>query len=168
MRIKKNKAFFLDRDGTINRNVKYLKDFKNFKWNKNVILALKYIFNKNYKIIIITNQSGIGRGILTEQDLKKIHLSINKELKKHNCKIHDFFFCPYFEKAIIKKYRIKNHFLRKPNPGMILKAVKKWKIDKSKSFMIGDQYTDKIASEKAGIKFILKKYNLLREIKKVI
>lgn len=168
MKIKKNKAFFLDRDGTINRNIKYLKNFKNFKWNKNSILALKYIFSKNYKIIVITNQSGIGRGFLTEKDLKEIHLSMNKKLKKHNCKIHDFFFCPYYENAIIKKYRIKNHFLRKPNPGMILKAIKKWNIDKYKSFMIGDKNTDKIASEKAGIKFIWKRYNLLREVKKVI
>ena len=168
MKIKKNKAFFLDRDGTINRNVHYLKNFENFKWNKNAIKAIKYIYSKNFKIIIITNQSGIGRGILTVKDLKMIHFSINSELKKNNCKIHDFFFCPYFEKAKIKKYRIKNHFLRKPNPGMLLRAIRKWKIDKSKSFMIGDQYTDKIASESAGIKFFWKKYNLLREVKKII
>lgn len=167
MIIKKNKAFFLDRDGTINRNIKYLKNFKNFKWNKNAIRALKYIYNKNYKIIIITNQSGIGRGILTIRELKKIHFNMNKVLKKYNCKIHDFFFCPYIQNAKIKKYRIKNHFLRKPNPGMIFKAVKKWKIDITKSFMIGDQHTDRIASKRAGIKFILKKYNLLREIKKI-
>ncbi len=161
----KNKALFLDRDGVINKNVGYVFSMKNFIWLKNVKKAIKYAYNKNYLIIVISNQSGVARGFYTENDVKKLHKEINKQLRKINCKIHDFFYCPYHPKYGSKKYK-KDSFLRKPNPGMILKAIKKWNIDKSKSIMIGDQKTDMIASKKAGLKFIRKRYNLMREVKK--
>ena len=161
----KNKALFLDRDGVINKNVGYVFSMKNFIWLKNVKKAIKYAYNKNYLIIVTTNQSGVARGFYTENDVKKLHKEINNQLRKINCKIHDFFYCPYHPKYGSKKYK-KDSFLRKPNPGMILKAIKKWNIDKSKSIMIGDQKTDMIASRKAGLKFIRKRYNLMREVKK--
>ena len=76
------------------------------------------------------------------------------------------FYCPYHPKYGNSKYR-KNSYLRKPNPGMILKAVKKWNIDLSKSLMIGDKKIDMIAAKRSKLKFIRKKYNLLREVKKI-
>tara|TARA_Y100000590_G_scaffold168368_1_gene192565 strand:- start:863 stop:1360 length:498 start_codon:yes stop_codon:yes gene_type:complete len=162
----KNKALFLDRDGVINKNFGYVFSIKNFVWLKNVKRAIKYAYNKKYLIIVITNQSGVARGIYTENDVKKLHKEVNKELKKINCKIHDFFYCPFHPKYGNRKYR-KNSYLRKPNPGMILKAVKKWNIDLSKSLMIGDEKTDMIAAKKSNVRFIKKKYNLLREVKKI-
>jgi D-glycero-D-manno-heptose 1,7-bisphosphate phosphatase len=166
MRLKK-KALFLDRDGVINKNFGYVFLYKDFVWLKNVKKAIKYAYDKNYLIIVATNQSGIARGFFSESDVKKLHSEINKDLKKKNCKIHDFFYCPYHPKFGNKKYR-KNSYLRKPNPGMILQAVKKWKINVNKSFMIGDKITDKIASKRANLKFIKKKYNLFAEIKKIL
>ena len=138
--------------------------YRTRKW-VNVKKAIKYAYTKKYLIIVISNQSGVARGFYTENDVKKLHKEINKQLRKINCKIHDFFYCPYHPKYGSKKYK-KDSFLRKPNPGMILKAIKKWNIDKSKSIMIGDQKTDMIASKKAGLKFIRKRYNLMREVKK--
>ena len=161
----KNKALFLDRDGVINKNFGYVFSIKNFVWLKNVKKAIKYAHSKKYLIIVITNQSGVARGIYSEIDVKKLHNEINKELKKMNCKIHDFFYCPFHPKYGNRKYR-KNSYLRKPNPGMILKAVKKWNIDLSKSLMIGDEKTDMLVAKKLNLKFIKKKYNLLREVKK--
>ena len=160
------KCIFLDRDGVINKNFGYVFSIKNFVWLKNVKRAIKYAYNKKYLIIVITNQSGVARGIYTENDVKKLHKEVNKELKKINCKIHDFFYCPFHPKYGNRKYR-KNSYLRKPNPGMILKAVKKWNIDLSKSLMIGDEKTDMIAAKKSNVRFIKKKYNLLREVKKI-
>ena len=160
----KNKVLFLDRDGVINKNIGYVHSIQNFIWLKNVKKAIKYAYTKKYLIIVISNQSGVARGFYTENDVKKLHKEINKQLRKINCKIHDFFYCPYHPKYGSKKYK-KDSFLRKPNPGMILKAIKKWNIDKSKSIMIGDQKTDMIASKKAGLKFIRKRYNLMREVK---
>tara|TARA_Y100000310_G_C20141067_1_gene560296 strand:- start:26 stop:523 length:498 start_codon:yes stop_codon:yes gene_type:complete len=162
----KNKALFLDRDGVINKNFGYVFSIKNFVWLKNVKKAIKYAHSKKYLIIVITNQSGVARGIYSEIDVKKLHNEINKELKKMNCKIHDFFYCPFHPKYGNRKYR-KNSYLRKPNPGMILKAVKKWNIDLSKSLMIGDEKTDMLVAKKLNLRFIKKKYNLLREVKKI-
>ena len=76
-----------------------------------------------------------------------------------------FFYCHYHPKYGNKKYK-KDSFLRKPNPGMIFKAVSKWNIDLNKSLMIGDKKTDLIAAKRSNLKFIKKKYNLLKEIKK--
>ena len=161
----KNKALFLDRDGVINKNFGYVFSMKNFVWLKNVKKAIKFACIKKYLIIVVTNQSGIARGYCSENDVKKLHNEINKELKIINCKIHDFFYCPYHPKYGNKKYK-KNSFLRKPNPGMIFKAVSKWNIDLNKSLMIGDKKNDLIAAKRSNLKFIKKKYNLLKEIKK--
>ena len=162
---KKNKALFLDRDGVINKNYGYVFSMKNVVWLKSAKEAIRYAYVKKYLIIIITNQSGVARGIYSENDIKKLHHEINKQLKMRNCKIHDFFYCPYHPKYGNKKYR-RNSYLRKPNPGMILKAIKKWNINRDKSLMIGDKKIDMVASKKAGLRFVKKKYNLMREVKK--
>ena len=161
----KNKALFLDRDGVINKNFGYVFSMKNFVWLKNVKKAIKYAYDKKYLIIVITNQSGVARGFYKENDIKILHSVINRKLKKKNCKIHDFFYCPYHPKYGNKKYK-KKSYLRKPSPGMIFQAVKKWNIDINKSFMIGDKKIDMIAAKRSNLKFIKKKYNLLKEIKK--
>ena len=161
----KNKALFLDRDGVINKNFGYVFSTENFVWLKNVKKAIKYAYTKKYLIIVVTNQSGVARGFYSEYDVQRLHSEINRELKKINCMIHDFFYCPYHPKYGNKKYK-KYSYLRKPNPGMIFKAVKKWNIDLNKSFMIGDKKIDKIAAKRSNLKFIKKKYNLLKEIKK--
>ena len=162
---KKTKALFLDRDGVINKDYGYVFSLKNFVWLKNVKKAIKYVYLKKYLIVVVTNQSGIARGMYGEDDVKKLHKNMNEQLKKFNCKIHDFFYCPYHPKYGNKKYK-KDSFLRKPNPGMILKAANKWSIDLSKSLMIGDKKIDMIAAKRSNLKFIKKKYNLLNEIKK--
>lgn len=162
---KKNKALFLDRDGVINKNYGYVFSMKNFAWLKSAKEAIRYAYVKKYLIIIITNQSGVARGLYSENDIKKLHNEINKQLKMRNCKIHDFFYCPYHPKYGNKKYR-RNSYLRKPNPGMLLKAIKKWNINRDKSLMIGDKKIDMVASKKAGLRFVKKKYNLMREVKK--
>ena len=82
----KNKALFLDRDGVINKNFGYVFSMKNFIWLKNVKKAIKYAYSKNYLIIVVTNQSGVARGLYSENDIKKLHNEINKQLKKKKCK----------------------------------------------------------------------------------
>ena len=78
----KNKALFLDRDGVINKNFGYVFSMKNFVWLKNVKKAIKYAYDKKYLIIVITNQSGVARGIYKENDIKILHSAINMKLKK--------------------------------------------------------------------------------------
>ena len=100
-----NKALFLDRDGVINKNYGYVFSMKNFIWLKNVKKAIRYAYFKKYLIIIVTNQSGVARGLYSENDIRKLHYEINNELKKMNCKIHDFFYCSYHPIYGKKKYK---------------------------------------------------------------
>ena len=161
------KAVFLDRDGVINRNSGYVTHIKDFKWLKNVKLAIKLLNKKNFKVIVITNQSGVARGLYSEKDVLNLHTWMNKELKKIGAKINDFFYCPYHPFGKIKKYK-KNSIFRKPNPGMILKAKDKHNINLNKSFMIGDQKSDELCAKKAKVIFFYKKNNLLKQVKKIL
>ena len=158
------KCLFLDRDGTINKNYGYVCDYKNFTWLKNSKKAIQLAYKKNYLIIIISNQSGVSRGYYSINDCNILNNQINNELKKYNCKIHDFFYA-YYHPKFKKKF---NYFDRKPNPGMIYKAQKKWNIDLKKSIYIGDKKCDEDLAIKLKLKFKLKKNNLLKEVKSLI
>ena len=151
---KKTKIAFLDRDGVINSskiNRGYIGKVRDFKWLKGSKKAIKYLKLKKFKVVIVTNQSGIARGYFSLKDLYKINRHIVSELKKIGTKVDKIVFCPYHVDGIIKKYKKKSN-LRKPNIGMFEKINKIWKVDKQKSFMIGDQLTDMQFAKKAGIK----------------
>ncbi len=165
----KNKAVFLDRDGVINKELGYILSYKKFKFLKGVKKAIKYINNKNYLVIVITNQAAVGKSLLNEKKLLNIHKKMEHSLWNFNrSHIDDIFYCPYYKNSNIKRFR-KNKYDRKPNPGMIFKAIKKWNIDKNNSFFIGDKISDKLAASKVKIKFYYKKnVPLYDQIKKII
>ncbi len=165
----KNKAVFLDRDGVINKELGYILSYKKFKFLKGVKKAIKYINNKNYLVIVITNQAAVGKSLLNEKKLLNIHKKMEHSLWNFNRSyIDDIFYSPYYKNSNIKRFR-KNKYDRKPNPGMIFKAIKKWNIDKNNSFFIGDKISDKLAASKVKIKFYYKKnVPLYDQIKKII
>ena len=169
--MKKFKIAFLDRDGVINSsepNNGYVGSLKHFKWISGAIKAIKLLNDKNYKVVIVTNQSGVARGFFTIKDVKKIHSFLQKKLKENKAKIDKFYFCPFHKNGIIKKYK-RNSSLRKPNIGMFRLAQKRWNIDKKKSFMIGDQKTDLEFARRAKIKgYLFNQKNLYQFIKKKI
>ena len=164
-----NKAFFLDRDGVINKENGYVLKYSQFFFLSGVKEAIRYINNKNYLVIILTNQSAVGQGFLTELKLDKIHQKMMKELFNNTrSKINDIYFAPYFKKSKYQKYR-KNSEDRKPNIGMFKKALEKWNIDIKKSFFIGDKKTDYLASKKAHIKFFYRdKGSFYKQVRKII
>ena len=168
--MRKFKIAFLDRDGVINSgklNNGYVGSLKHFKWVPGAIKAIKFLNDKNYKVVVVTNQSGVARGIFTIKDIKKIHFYIQKKLEEKSAKIDAFYFCPFHKDGIIKKYK-KNSSLRKPNIGMFRLAKRKWKIDKKNSFMIGDQKTDIEFAKRAEIKgYLFNQKNLYQFIKKI-
>ncbi len=148
------KAIFLDRDGTINPDSGYINKPEDFELYPFSAKAIK-IFNKlGYKVIVVTNQSGIARGYLTKDDLEKIHEKMLYLLKKENAYIDDIFYSPYHSEGIIKPFNI-SHEDRKPSLGMFYKADKKYGITKNKSFMIGDKYSDILFGKNAGLTSIL-------------
>ena len=164
-----SKCFFLDRDGVINKEVGYIKDFKKFRFLKGVHSAIKYLNIKNFLVIIITNQAAVGKGIITEKELNYLHNKMKKILSKRNLSIvDDIFYSSYFKDSKKLKFR-KNKFDRKPYSGMILKAAKKWNIDLMSSYFIGDKITDKFAAEKVNLKFYFKKNtSLYKQVKSII
>ena len=165
------KIAFLDRDGVINSskiNKGYIGKIKDFKWLNGSKKAIKYIKSKNYKVVIVTNQSGIARGYFSIHDVYKLHRYLKNELIMYGTSVDKIYFCPYHKDGVIKKYK-KNSNLRKPAIGMFLKANKLWKIDKKESFMIGDQVTDMEFAKRAKIKgYLYNQKNLYKFIREKI
>ncbi len=158
------KCCFLDRDGVINKNYGHIKHEAKLKILNGVPKAIKYLNSKKYLIIIITNQSIVGRGIISMRKLNSIHQYLIKVLEKKGAKVNDIFVCPYHPKFGVGKFKKKSKD-RKPNNGMVEKAIKKWNIDRNQSFMIGDQKTDYLCASKSRIKFFYKKkINLFKQI----
>jgi len=141
------KALFLDRDGVINIEKDYLYQIKDFEFIEGVFTAVKRFKQLNYYIIVITNQSGIGRGYYTENDYYTLTSWMIKQFKQQNASIDDVYFCPHSPNDHCQ--------CRKPKPEMILKAAKKFKLDLSQSWLIGDKESDIIAGKNAGIKKLL-------------
>ncbi len=166
---KKTKIAFLDRDGVLNvSKIKngYVGFIDDFKWIPGAKKAIDLIRKNKFKIVIVTNQSGIARGFFTVKDVYKLHRFIKEELNNFGTKVDKIYFCPYHKDGVIKKYK-KNSILRKPGIGMFLKASEKWNIDKKKSFMIGDQKTDMEFAKRAKIKgYLFNKRNLYNFVKK--
>lgn len=156
----KTKAIFFDRDGTLNKNFGYVSKYDNFKWLKGSIDTLKFLNFFKIKSIVVTNQSGIGRGFYTMKDFLKLNKQINKFLKKNHANIDKFYCAPYFKESKHKKYKKGKH-LRKPNNGMIQKAFKKFKLSNKNCLMVGDKYSDLLAAKKAKIKFYKKENSSL-------
>jgi D-glycero-D-manno-heptose 1,7-bisphosphate phosphatase len=167
--MKKNKVAFLDRDGVINKaniNNGYIGRIKDFVLMNGAINAIKYLKKNNYKVIVVSNQSGIARGYFKFRDVQKIHIHLQKKLKKKDTKIDAFYFCPYHVDGIIKKYKKKSN-LRKPDNGMFKLAKKRFMIDVKNSFMVGDQITDRLFANRSNLKyFMFNEKNLYNFIKK--
>ena len=144
-----NKAVFLDRDGVINRKLEndYVKSWDEFQFLPGVIEAIKAINERGYLVIVVTNQRGIAKGLMAEKDLEEIHRIMIEELKKHGAHIDDIFYCPHDTSD--------NCNCRKPKPGMLIQAQRKWDIDFAQSYIIGDSSSDIEAGQQVGCRGIL-------------
>jgi len=155
---KKQKAFFLDRDGTINKEVSFLSDIDDFKLLPNAAKAVKMINASGYLAIVVTNQPVIARGELTFEGLNKIHEKLETLLGKEGAYIDGLYFCPHHPNSgfegEVKKLKVECE-CRKPSSGMLLRAAKDFNIDLGSSFMIGDRKTDIECGKNAGCKTAL-------------
>ena len=150
------KAIFLDRDGTINIEKDYIYKPEDLVFEDGAIEALKTFKNLGYILIVITNQSGIARGYFTEDDLHRFNKNMNDLLKKDGVEIEEFFYCPHHPIKGIGEYLV-DCDCRKPNNKLIEEAIKKYDIDREKSFMIGDKKSDIGAGLKSNLRTVLVK-----------
>ncbi len=151
-------ALFLDRDGVINKDSGYVFKKNEIIWRNNIFKYVKKFNDKNFYVFVITNQSGIGRGYYSENDVKKLHIYMNEKFIENGAHIDEFFYAPYFKDSK-KKIYTKNKNLRKPNIGMIKLAQKNWNINLSKSILIGDKYSDKQTAILAKIPYKILKFS---------
>ena len=143
------KVLLLDRDGTINVRLnkgEYVKNIKQFKFLNKTIKLLKTLSQKKFEFIIITNQAGVGRGLMSENQLKKIHNYMLVELKKRGIKVIKIFVC--------KHHWIDNCICRKPKPYMINRSISDFNLKKKKTIFIGDDIRDWKTAKKAGCKYL--------------
>lgn len=150
----KKKAIFLDRDGTINIDKGYLYKKEDFEFEIDVIKALKRLSDLGYMLIIVTNQSGIGRGYYTKTDLDILNRHMCEILLKEQIKIEKIYYCPHHPTKGIGKFKMECE-CRKPNPGMIVDGIKEFNIDKKNSYMVGDKISDVLAGISAGVNAVL-------------
>ena len=144
-----NKAIFLDRDGVINQEIgDYVYKIEDFKFNTGLFTALRLLKEYDYKLIVVTNQGGIAKGRYTHNEVNDLHNFMLEKFLEEGIKIDDVFFCPHH-------HTIAPCLCRKPNSLMIEKAIAKYHLDTSRSFLIGDNENDILAGEKAGIKGVL-------------
>jgi D-glycero-D-manno-heptose 1,7-bisphosphate phosphatase len=145
------KALFLDRDGVVNIDYGHVHKIENFVFVDGIFELCKWAKNKGYLIIIITNQAGIGKGLYTLTDFKILDNWMKEEFLKKDIKIEKTYFCPHKPEEHCN--------CRKPQPGMILQAVKEYSINPYQSILVGDKDSD----IKAGLSMNLKLNILFKE-----
>ncbi|MDD5700610.1 MAG: D-glycero-beta-D-manno-heptose 1,7-bisphosphate 7-phosphatase, partial [Dehalococcoidales bacterium] len=142
-----NKAIFVDRDGTVVRDVHYCRHPEDLEFLPSVVDGLRLLNRLDFKIIVITNQSGVARGYFTEETLGRIHDKMSSEIISAGGRIDAIYYCPHHpdDKCTC----------RKPEIGLLEQAAREWDIDMSQSYFIGDKFLDMGAANKAGCKAVL-------------
>ncbi|WP_370169861.1 MULTISPECIES: D-glycero-alpha-D-manno-heptose-1,7-bisphosphate 7-phosphatase [Hyphomonas] len=143
-------ALFLDRDGVINVDKGYVSRIEDFEWIPGAAAAISAFNARNWFVFVVTNQSGIARNYYSEADMHGLHDWMLSELAQRNAHIDHVYYCPYHEEGENPAYR-KASFDRKPNPGMLLRAMSDYPVKREQSFLIGDKDTDISAARAAGI-----------------
>ncbi len=145
------RALFIDRDGTINYEVDYLSRVEDLELIEGSAEAIAEAQRAGWIIVVITNQSGIAREILNEEDLAELHAAMDVELARAGASVDLYRYCPHHPSVGKAPYR-KDCSCRKPKPGMYLEAISMLGIDPSKSYCIGDSLRDLEAARAAGVK----------------
>jgi D-glycero-D-manno-heptose 1,7-bisphosphate phosphatase len=144
-------AIFFDRDGVLNVDREFVHRVEDFQWVDGAREAVKMVNQAGLYTIVVTNQSGVARGFFGEEDVRKLHDWMARDLATIDARIDAFYYCPYLEDAKVAAYRVADHPDRKPNPGMILRGLRDFGVEASRATLIGDKETDLVAARRAGI-----------------
>ncbi len=149
-----NKAIFLDRDDTLIEDPGYINHPDQVKLIEGAAEALIKLKSMGYKLVVVSNQSGVARGIVTEDVLSDIHKRLEQLLAEKGASLDRIYYCPYHPEGVVAKYRRESD-CRKPNPGMLIKAFKEMDINAAGSWMVGNSPRDIEAGVRAGCKTIM-------------
>ncbi len=143
-------AAFLDRDGVLNIDDGYIGTRDRIRWMPGVVTAIRALNDAGYLVFVITNQSGVARGMFSEQDVRDLHDWMRDELQHDGARIDDFRFCPHHAAGSVADYAVDCE-CRKPKPGMLRDLMSAWPVRAQGSFVIGDKPIDIEAANAAGL-----------------
>ena len=145
-------AVFMDRDGTITEEMGYLKEPKKLRLTPRSGEAIKLLNKREILVIVVSNQSGVARGYFTEKTVRETHKRLEELLAAKGAHLDGIYYCPHHPEFGSSNYR-KNCSCRKPRPGMLLKAAKKFNLDLKKCYVIGDKVEDIELAKNVGGEF---------------
>lgn len=148
-------ALFLDRDGVLNEDLGYVYRWEDFRWIPGAMEAIGAFNRAGWLVFVVTNQSGIGRGYYTEAQMHALHARMTEALAAAGARIDAVYYCPQHPEAADPAYRAADPPDRKSNPGMILRALDEWPVDRERSVLVGDKPSDLEAALRAGIRGLL-------------
>jgi D-glycero-D-manno-heptose 1,7-bisphosphate phosphatase len=151
---KRGAAVFLDRDGTINEEVGYLDRLEKLCLIPGAAEAIRLINESGMKAVVVTNQSGVARGIFDEASVDEVHERLREMLREERASLDGFYFCPHHPTEGRGRY-LRSCDCRKPSPGLLLRAVEELSLDPERSYMIGDTLKDIEAASRIGARGIL-------------
>jgi D,D-heptose 1,7-bisphosphate phosphatase len=144
------KALFLDRDGVLNVDHGYVGSRDRFEWVDGARDAIRYASQNGWLVFVVTNQSGVARGLYDEEAVRALLDWMAGEVRTAGGAIDDVRYCPFHPDAVVAAYR-QAHPWRKPSPGMLLDLIGAWRLDPKRAVMVGDQETDMQAATAAGM-----------------
>jgi D-glycero-D-manno-heptose 1,7-bisphosphate phosphatase len=144
-------ALFLDRDGILNEEVGYLYRQEDVRWVEGTFSLCRTAQELGYRLIVVTNQSGIARGLYSEADFQTLMEWMGVELERERVTLEGVYFCPFHPHEGVGEYR-REHEDRKPGAGMLLRAAREHGLDLTRSVMIGDRCSDVGAANAAGLR----------------
>ncbi len=151
-----NKAVFLDRDGTVNEEVGYLRDLKQLKLIPGAGAAIRRLNEAGFKVVLVTNQSGVARGYFSESFVQETHALLEQLLKNDGARLDGIYYCPHHPTAGNSRFTTECN-CRKPGTGMIDRAARDLNVDMKKSYVVGDKWSDVELGQRAGARTILVK-----------
>ena len=145
-------ALFFDRDGVLNLDTGYPHRVEDLRWTPGARTAVRLANEAGWWVFVVTNQSGVGRGLFDLEAVHAFHRAMTRDLAVAHAHVDAFYYCPFHPEAVEPQWRHPDHPERKPNPGMLLRAMAEHPVDAARSVLIGDKPSDLEAARRAGVR----------------